>query len=208
MPRINAKGMAEMIALPGYAQIPILAAQKYPSQGPAQFRRPYYAPAIDAIRNAYQSNDRGATVRDAREAIRGLKVASRRENLNRVLESFGNSDQLQRQLTIARKPRIIANLGTVELRASPDIVAIDEAGATKLLYYHCKSTAYDQEAAKRLIEISHWLCEENEIDIAPRDIEVIDLSNGTLHRIRNRRESTVRQMKQTAKVIASLWDDL
>lgn len=208
MPRINAKGMAEMIALPGYAQIPILVAQKYPSQGPAQFRRPYYAPAIDAIRNIYRSGNRADTIQNAQAAIQGLKVPSRRTNLSRVLQSFEGSDQLQRQLTIAKNPKIISNLGTVELRASPDIVATDEAGTAKMLYYHCKSTAYDQEAAKRLIEIAHWLCEENEIEIAPRDIEVIDLSNGVLHRIRSRRESTIKQMKQTAKVIASLWDDL
>jgi hypothetical protein len=208
MPRINARAMAEMIELPSYAQMRILSAQKYPSQGPAQFRRPYYAPAITGIRRAYTDADPAAAIQLEIAHIQSIGSASRRENLGRALNCFANSDQLTRGLVIQKQPKIISALGAVELRASPDLIATDEKNRRKLLYYHCKATSYDKEAAKRLIEIAHWLCEENEIEIPPKDIELIDLSNGVVHHVKTRRASTVKQMKQTAKVIEAIWDDL
>jgi hypothetical protein len=207
MPRINARNMAELIAMPAYVQLAMLTGQKYPKQGPSQFKRPFYAPAVDAIRSYYRSDDKQQTLAAAVGKVQGIANQARRDNLLRAIDAFRKSDQSTRALAVQKNSRIEVAIGDVALRASPDMTASDDKGPL-LIYYNLKIVAFDVEAARRLAEITHWLCEQNEIEIPINRIELVDLANGSLHRTKTRRAATIRQMKQTSKVIQSLWDQI
>jgi hypothetical protein len=43
MPRLNARALSELMALPGYEQYRVLYEQKYPKSTPNVFKTPYYA---------------------------------------------------------------------------------------------------------------------------------------------------------------------
>lgn len=206
MPRVTAKSMAEMIALPAHVQMRILTNQKYPRQGPAIFRVPYYAPAVNTFRRTYDS---GAPLTEidaeiARSA--SFRNAARRENLERALNMFKETQDWGRGLHVTARKRVEVAIGTVDLRASADVDAIDDNGRPVVIYYNCKSVRFDPEATKRLLEIAHWLYEQHEIDVPLNRFEMLDLADGTIHRISRPRAATIHNMKQTARAIESLWD--
>ncbi|WP_266157246.1 hypothetical protein [Dyella silvatica] len=58
------------------------------------------------------------------------------------------------------------------------------------------------------LEIAHWLLEQNGIDIAPRQIEFIDLFSGRLYTIKRRREKTIKLLDENARLIQSLWPSI
>lgn len=205
MPRMNARSMAEMIAVPGYAQLSMLTAQKYPKKGGAKFMVPYYGPAIAGFRQAISSNDPANALSAAESKAQAVGNKSRRENLARALDRFKHSGLLDRPLKLRTNAKIEASVGTVELRASPDLVADDGKGPI-VMYFNCNILAYDQETARRLLEIAHWLYGQNNIDIAPQRFEMLDLASGTLHQGKKPRSTTIAQMKKTATVIESVWD--
>jgi len=208
MPRVTAKSMAEMMPLPGYAQVRILAGQKYPRNAPSAFQVPYYSPAIASFRAAYKSGDRKAALDHAIAQAAGQKVSHKRANLERAIRAFAQSEHTRRHLNNVRVPRVESAVGTVEIKASPDLEATEDDGKQVVIYYHCGHLAFDIEAAKRLLEIAHWIYEQNQIDIAPQQFEMLDLSSGTLHKVRRIRPATIKNMKTTAKVIESLWESL
>lgn len=80
MPDLTVKALAELIHLPMYEHLRILAEQKYPAEIPAVFRVPFYGPAQNAVR-AYYRSDHNLTVIDLaasdRERVaRGLSLES------------------------------------------------------------------------------------------------------------------------------------
>lgn len=208
MPSVSAKSMAEMMSLPGYAQMSILASQKYPKKAPNAFRVPYYSPATAAFRAAYRAEDAHAVLMDALAKAATKKLQHQRDNLERVIRAFDASPQSERILNSIRVPRIDASVGAVLLRASPDLEGQDNKGSRKVIYFHCGSLKFDAEAAKRLLEISHWIYEQNEIDIDPAAFEMIDVSAGVLHRVKTVRPTTIKNMKSTSKLIEQLWEGL
>lgn len=208
MPSVTAKSMAEMMTLPGYAQMNILAAQKYPKQAPNVFRVPYYSAAIAAFRAAYRSGSAKDITDRALAKAQTMKIPHQRDNLSRVVKAFQSSTQGERKLREIAVPRLDAHIETVSIRASADLEGTDDSGHRKVIYFHCGAISFDTEAAKRLLEISHWIYEQNGRDIDPIDFEMIDLSSGTLHRVKVIRPTTIKNMKATSKMIAQLWDGL
>jgi len=199
--------MAEMIALPAHAQLGVLERQKYPKEGASQFMRPYYAPAMDAIRKSYRSSNPIAEIEAAITAAQSLGSKSRRVNLDRALHAFAETDQVDRKLQVHKKSKAEAALGSVELRASPDIEAFDGKREV-VIYYNFKILPYDSEAAKRVMEIACWLYAESGLAMSPAQFELIDLASGILYRGKSVRQATIKQMQKTATVIESIWDSI
>jgi hypothetical protein len=200
--------MAEIMMLPGYKQMALLRRQKFPKAGRGKFIVPYYRPALAGIRAALSSANPAAAISLAESKAQGLGNASRRENVIRALESFRKSDQFGRALSIEKNKKTQIAVGSVELRASLDLFASDEKGRLIAIYYNWGSVGIDQEMAKRLLEIAHWIYAESGNQMSERQFELFDLATGTLHQIKKRRSSTIEQVKDTAKMIESVWDVL
>jgi len=208
MPRVTAKSMAEMMSLPGHAQVGLLVGQKYPKKAPSSFQVPYYAPAVKAFRDVYRKGEAKDVVAQALASAEAQGNVHRRRNLERAIKAFAQSKSAQRKLFSVAVPRLEAALGAVGIKASPDLQAVDEKGNQVVIYYHCGTLAFDVEAAKRLLEIAHWIYAQNDQELAPRQFEMLDLSSGTLHQIKKVRPSTIKDMKTTAKLIESVWENL
>jgi len=208
MPRVTAKSMAEMMSLPGHAQMGLLVGQKYPKKAPSSFQVPYYSPAVTAFRDVYRTGNSKEVLAQALAAAEAQGNEHRRRNLERAIKAFSQTDEAKRRLSSVRVPRLEAALGNVGIKASPDLEAIDEDGDSVVIYYHCGTLAFDVEAAKRLLEIAHWIYEQNGLNLHPWQFEMLDLSSGTLHTVKKIRPATIKDMKTTAKLIESVWEAL
>jgi hypothetical protein len=204
MPRLTVRSMAEMLTLPAYEQLRILHDQKYPKQQPQVFRAPYYAPALTGIREFHRLNNSPASIENAKIALNGISLATRRANNRRVLDSFESSNQFTRQLLPKSNSRMELALGSVQLKLSTDLRADDGKGE-RFIYYNCRAAALNPEIAKLTLEIAHWVLEENGIDIAPQNVEYIDLAQGKIYRGSKRRPTTLKRVKSNVKIIDTLW---
>lgn len=207
MPSLTVRAMAEMLRLPAYEQVRILAEQKHPKQAPQIFRTPYYQPAVAGIRAFYAEGNDVKQLTAARAKALNASQQSRRENVLRVIDKFEASAGAKRSLVIAKNGKYTAIVGDVELRLSPDIQALD-GDKPVFIYYNCRATGLDEEAAKSTLEIAHWVLEANGLDVKPVQVEYLDLATGVLHRVKKRRPTTVKALKSNAKIISTLWPSL
>jgi hypothetical protein len=206
MPKLNARAAAEMLKLPAYEQLRILLEQKYPKQGPQPFRIPYYRPAVSAIRNFYTAGNDLSVLAQARNGVQGIGQAVRRTQLLRALQSFEGSPLARRKLRPCKNYQVVASIGDVHIRASPDFQATDGDDTHKVLYVNCKQVPLDPDFAQRLVEVAQWIYAENSIDLPIEDFEVLDLAARKFLRFKRRRPQTIKLLKQNAKVIEALWN--
>jgi hypothetical protein len=207
MPSLTVRAMAEMLRLPAYEQVRILAEQKHPKQAPQIFRTPYYQPAITGIRAFYANGNDLTQLTAARGKALNASQQSRRDNVLRVIDKFEASSAIKRPLVIAKNSKYTASVGDVQLRLSPDIQAFD-GNKPVFIYYNCRATRLDEEAARSTLEIAHWVLETNGVDVKPIQVEYLDLATGVLHRVKKRRPTTVKALKGNAKIISTLWPSL
>jgi hypothetical protein len=207
MPRLSTKAAAELLNIPAYEPLRILTEQKYPKQQPQVFRTPFYQPALRAIRDFYKTGNEPAVIAEARAIIDRLSLESRRRNNHRVLDSFEQSSEYMRALTVRPNKRFNASVGAVEIKLSPDLLA-HEDGQGRVLYYNFRAAGVEPQLARTTIEIAHWILEENGHEIPIRTIEYVDLTNGRRLRTRTRRATTLRRLRANARVIEALWDSI
>ena len=141
---------------------------------------------------------------DARAQIQRIKVPSRRMHSMRVIEQFVQSDYAQRGLKPTPSRRYYAHMGELELRLSPDLFAL-EGDEERIIYFNANASQQDPETAKMTLEVAHWVLEQNGADVKLEQVEFIDLFTGRLHKIKKRREKTIKLLEENAKVIESLW---
>jgi len=58
------------------------------------------------------------------------------------------------------------------------------------------------------VELAHWVLQENGVQVTPRQIEVMDISNGRSLGTSSQRQSTMTALAGRAAAILSLWDKL
>ncbi len=204
-PRLSARSAAKFVRLPAVEQMRLLHDQKYPKQTPQVFKQPYYAPPINGIRDFLGRGLPGLV--DARAKIQSLKIPSRRDHCNRVLTQFIESEHAHRGLRPTSMLRCYASLSDLVSSLSPDLCAM-EGQEERVIYFNANASEQDPEAAKMTLEIAHWLLEQNGVDIAPRQIEFIDLFSGKLYTIKRRREKTIKLLDENARLIQSLWPSI
>src|SRR5262249_47599382 len=122
-------------------------------------------------------------------------------------DAFHGGAQRTRALQPISNPKLIAMVGQVQIRLSPDLVATDR-DETKRIYYNCRASSVDPELARITLEMASWLLEQNDIDDDPRHFELVDLASNRVFRGRSRRAMTLRRVRQTAQVIEALWDSI
>lgn len=207
MPRLTVKAAAEMLLVPAYSQARILTEQKHPKQGAQIFRTPYYSTALNGIRKYFKEHQNTSAIKAARNKALSLNLESKRENNLRVLSAFENSDFAGRDLDVERNEKISNSIGTVEFRLSPDLV-VAEKKKTKLIYVNCRAQKLDTEIARLTAEIAHWVAEEVGIDIKLNQIEYIDLYTNDTHVFKKRRQKTIKNLTENAKLIEAIWPTL
>jgi hypothetical protein len=198
------KALAEMLKMPGYEQSRVLHEQKYPKQQPQSFRTPYYQRALSGIREFFRSGNAPNVLVTAQSDLQNIANATRRANNLRVLEKFANSSQVRRRLTPVQNKRYSAKVGSVEIRLSSDLQALEKE-ELRVIYFNCRNVPIPEETAALTIEIAHWVLVQNEIRLNVGQIEVIDLATGRSHRRNRGRPATVKAIKNNARVIEALW---
>jgi hypothetical protein len=203
-PSLTVKALAEMLRMPGYEQARVLHEQKYPKQQPQSFRTPYYQRALSGIREYFRSGNDPSALVTAQNDLQNIANATRRANNLRVVEKFSNSTQARRKLTPIQNRRYSANVGSVEVRLSPDLQAF-ERGELRVIYFNCRSVAIPEEIAALTIEIAHWVLAQNQVKLNINQVEVVDLATGRNHRRIRARPTTVKALRNNARVIEALW---
>ncbi|HFT7414392.1 hypothetical protein B9Y78_01440 [Stenotrophomonas maltophilia] len=204
-PRLSVRSLASFTRLRGVEQQKLLHGQKFPRQAPQVFMQPYYGPPLKGIKSFLETG--AAALVDARAEFQRMKQASRRLHCNRVLESFVRSDHAHRGLVPVSIPRYYASMRSLELRLSPDLVAMD-GDTRKFIYFNCKEVEADSAAVRLTLEFAHWLLSENGLQIEPEQIEYIDLFTNVLHTGRKVRKGTMRELEEHAKLIELIWPGL
>lgn len=205
MPRLNARAAAEMLKLPAYEQLRILLEQKYPKQGSQPFRIPYYRPVVSAISDYYLAEKDGAVLMQALNDFQSVGQLTRRAQLVRAINQFEGSAPARRKLRPVKNYKTAASIGGVEIRTSADIQAL-EGSDHRVLYVNCKQVPLDADYAQRLAEVAQWIYAENGIDLPLDSFEILDLASKRFLRFSRRRPSTLRLLRQNAKVIEALWN--
>jgi hypothetical protein len=201
---LTARAFAELLRLPAYEQLRILQEQKYPSRSPQTFRTRFYAPALNAIRRHYEAGNDPAALQDARRGLEGIRLDSRRQSNARVLDAFEASAESRRRLTPLPTPRLSLSVGTLQIRLSLDFAA-READVDRRIYYNCRAAAVEPDTARTTLEIAHWILEETGTLIDPALLELVDLAGRRRYRGKARRPTTIRRVRQNARVIDALW---
>jgi hypothetical protein len=208
-PSLTVKSMASMMQMPAHEQVRILVEQKYPKQGAAPHRRPYYAQAYAGIRSHYAHDRSPMALADYRRKIQASQAQPHRKEHNlRVLQAFANSPQAARGLILGPRPQTIKRdiqRFDIELRLRFDIEA-DENGRRKHIFYNTVAEPVDEEIARAMLELAYWTLDDD--DVSMRDLEYVDLASGKTLTWARPRKPTIRKVETNAKVIATLWPSL
>jgi len=208
MPDLTVKALAELIHLPMYEHLRILAEQKYPGQIPAVFRVPFYGPALAAVKTYYRSGRDLAVIDRAIQEIRGSGAQPQKIDHNvAVLQEFRRGTQRQRDLALASAPTYTANLAGLGIRFRPDVVAA-ERGRTRYLIYNFRILEPSREVARTTVELAHHVLDANGVECRPSDLEFISLRSGAIVRTTAVRANTLRRARQSAQAIIHLWDTI
>jgi hypothetical protein len=203
-PRLTVRALAEMLKMPAYEQLRVLYDQKYPKQEPQSFRTPYYQRSLAGIREYFRSANDPRSIAVAKNDLQNIGNLTRRTNNLRVLDQFSSSTVAKRKLEPLPNARYSAMAGSVEIRLSPDLQAL-ENDRPIFLYFNCRSAEISEEIAGLTVEIAHWVLQQSGVTVDVRQIEVFDLFTGKQHKRKSRRPSTVRAIKNNGRVIEALW---
>lgn len=204
-PRLTVRSAAEMLGRSKDQMAQQLYDQKYPEEGDRVFRTPYYRPALGGIKSYFQQGR--PALSQTRSEIQGFRQPSRRDQNNRVLDSFERSPIAERALKPVPNRRYYAQIGDVELRLSPDMQATED-GEIKVIYFNCRNTEYNPETAKALVEIAYWVLRQNGVDIRPDQIEFVDLFSRKVYTVDAVRARTLETLTADALEVTKMWQGL
>lgn len=204
-PRLTVRSAAEMLGRPKDQVAQQLYDQKYPEEGERVFRRPFYQPGLRGIRGYFKAGR--SELLKSRSEIQGLRQPARRDQNNRVLDSFEQSAIARRHLKPIPNRRYYAQVGNVELRLSPDMQVLED-GTIRVIYFNCKKAQYSPETARKLVEIAYWVLLQNGVNIQPRQVEFVDLFNGAVYTVDEFRAKTLEALNAEALDVSRMWDGL
>ncbi|MEL7485348.1 MAG: hypothetical protein AAFN41_13475 [Planctomycetota bacterium] len=209
-PSLTVRSFAEMIHMPAYEQMRILAEQKYPADDPARHRVPYYCEAKAAIRRFYRQDNNPLVVGDVQRHLQARgKTASRARagHNSRVLEAFLESPEAHRRLEVRSFGTRKRSLHGVDLRLTFDLVA-DEKGKVKFKYYNMRVDEMDEELIRSTLELSSHLMAAEQIPHRFCDLEYFDFESGRLYRWSRPRKRTLQRAAKNADLVKTLWPTL
>ncbi|PQO42041.1 hypothetical protein [Blastopirellula marina] len=207
MPELTIKALAEFSTKPIADQMRILAEQKRPSAGAAQFKAPYYMPTRNAVRRYYRLSNNPAILNDAITRLNAKNIVEhKRENNVRAINDFRSHPSFAKRTfagNTVETHRLVHE--DIELRLHPDIDAI-EGNDHKYILINYTIAPSDPEIVRRTLELMFWLLSESDITLSPKDCEYFDLRTGNV--ITNKRAprtTVLRNVRQNLQVINQLW---
>lgn len=205
-PRLSARNAAKYFRLPMAEQVRFLREQKFPREVPQVFRQPYYSVAIWSIRTLLVRGPEALI--DIRAKIARISNASQRMHVTRVVQEFLDSIHFKRGLKPTSNRRRCAYIRNLELRLSADLIAAED-GLDRYVFFNTKAEKADPETARLTLEIAQWvIAEEGLVKVLPKQFEYIDLFTGVDVVGRKVRKKTLRDLKENARLIESLWPTL
>ncbi len=207
-PELTVRSMAEFMRASAARRKGILHGQKHPKEGAQQFMVPYYGPARTGIADFYRRGNSRTALSAARSKIESLGNATKRANNHRVLDAFEKNDGLyNRKLTVVANTRYDATLGSVRLKLSPDLQAMDGASA-RYIYYHFKAEKLSGMVAEAMLAVAHWVLVQNQIRVPANAIEFIDLFTGAAYTARHKPIGAPKALLEAVKVAEEIWTDV
>lgn len=208
MPSLSTRSFAEMIDKPAFDQIKILHEQKYPKSSPQMFKIPYYSKALTAIRTFYRNKNSLQALSQAVNDIQlNVRQVSKRKNLLRVIDSFRKNPIAKKKFNVKPRKTLTYSKGGVDIRLTFDLNVV-ESNQTKFIYFNFRNVPIVQELAKKTIEISHYILEQNGLAISIKDIEFIDLPSGKIFHVKSRRKRTIDQFNSNISIVNTLWNTI
>lgn len=201
-PRLSDRNLARFVRMSANRQMRFLHDQKYPRGTPQVFMQPYYAKAIAGIRDVMKRGFAG--IIDARAKLQGIAQETRRNNSMRVLESFIFSPHAKRKLKVIPGHRYQASVRNLEIRFSPHVVA-EEGDEVRYIYFHEKGVRCDPEEARLTLEFGYWVLQQNNVNVQPHQMELIDLFSGSHVQGMPIRPTTLKMLDDLAQHIESQW---
>ena len=209
MADVTVKAYAELIHTPLHGQMRILREHKYPKQTDGQFRIPYYQPAIRHIRKYFQSGNDPIHLPVTANDLRGAGQQQTKIDHNlRVISAFRNGSQSKRQCVLQPPVTYSLILGQVNIRATADIIVVDNAAAVpKYLLLDCREAHLrpEEEIIRTTVKLFHYTLSNNGIQIPVRNVEYICLDGDIVHRWTSLRQTTINRANGTAVGIDALW---
>lgn len=205
MPDLTVRALGEMLHLPLYEQMRILAEQKYPRQVPAVFRVPFYGPALAAIREYYRRNNDPGVLASAIAALRESGALPVKIDHNvAVLERFGQGRQRQRALRIHPPSRSVVSLAGLDVRFTPDLLA-EEDGRRRYILYNFRAVDPTPEISRTILELACYVASTDGLECQPHDVEFVSVRSDRVQRIAQIRRTTLARARQNARAILQLW---
>ena len=180
-PRLTVESIAEILSTSASNTVKIVRDQKYPKGDPQKFQRPFYQTAVGGVRKYVRSRNNPLVLVAACNRAQSIANKTRRANNLRVLQAFRASDHSRRNFVVQVNRQTKATVAGVELRLSADMQAI-ENGIPTVLHFNCRGKPIGEVEAILAAEISHWVLEQNGIQLDPGQIEIMDLTNGRSYR--------------------------
>lgn len=204
MPKLSARALSELIGLPAYEQVRILAEQKYPRRQPQSFRIPYYATALKGIRDYFKAGRTQAALLDAKRRAMRIQPESRRNHNLRVLDLFKDSDQSKRLLSPIPLTNYNTILGSLELTLRFDLVGNERRRVRRILY-NTRVAPIGEEIARTTLDVAHWVMEKTGDHTQMQDLQYVDLPTGEVYSWTRRRKTTIRKIRRNVQIIDTLW---
>ncbi|MBS0204432.1 MAG: hypothetical protein JSS49_16130 [Planctomycetes bacterium] len=207
MPELTVKALAEFATKPIADQMRILAEQKRPAAGAAQFMTHYYNPTRLALRRYFRTGRNLNTFQTAIvDVTNGGGPDHKRDHNVRAIQSILAHPGLVTRNCTARPPQTYtATHGGVDLRLHPDLETL-EGATVRYSAVNYTLQPVDPELARRTLELMYWLLDLRGIALNPGDCELIDLQAAVTH-INNKvpRVRTIKNAQQNLLAINQLW---
>ncbi len=207
MPELTVKALAEFAEKPIADQMRILAEQKRPLAGAAQFKTHYYNPTRLAIRAFYARNNSPNILQLASSRVQtGGGPDHKRDHNLRAIRDFGSHEALTSRVLRPVKPTTyVIKQNNVDIRLHPDLEAYDGT-SRKFILINYSLTAVEPDLVRRTLELMYWLLDSYGLQLRPVDCEIIDLKSGLLYtNNRSPRSTIIRNADQNLLVINQLW---
>lgn len=205
-PSLTSRALAEFAHKTFADQMRILAEQKHPRGGAALFKLHYYQSARAAIYQYFKHGNDPSKLDSARKRLAAKKMAQHKKDHNgRAIEQFRKMKSLNGRKLVPWKSSVVRHeCHSVEIRFFADLSAA-EAGQAKGFIFNFTARPVEEDLARRILEVTHWMCDCTKPCYRAADLEFVDLPAGVVIRGRKPRKTTLDLAQKNLHIISHLW---
>ena len=216
-PSLTVKALAALMVQPASALATEIQNHKYPREGAAAHRVPYYQSATNTLARFLQQD---GDIRVLDEAVADLErrltaaveqgdasnqLEVKLKNNLRVLEDAARFKALRDALAAERGATTTFEVQGFKLRSTPELL-VRFKNEERRVFLHFPATAIDQDEARRVLELALWVEQRGgNSDLEMKHFEYWDLAANLVHRWPRARKGTVKKALDTLSVLQSVW---